>query len=275
MASNSSVMPLSSVATVRHDRRLPTIGAMRQAEHAGDFTLDAIGAGMIGLVDHENVGDLHDAGLDGLHVVTHAGDEHQHCHVRHAGDLDFVLSDAHGLDQHVIFSGGVEQKREVGGRARETSDRAARGHGADEDAGIAVMCLHADAIAQNRAAGDAAGGIDGEDAHRFSFAANGARQRIHQSALSCSGWSGNPGDNRACPACGASSREQRRGFRPCDSRWQWRRGPARACHLHDTRGNLERSRTPVRHQSFSNCRAITRRWISLVPSPMVQSFTSR
>ena len=29
------------------------------------------------------------------------------------------------------------------------------------------------------------------------------------------------------------------------------------------------------HQLFSNCRAITRRWISLVPSPMVQSLTSR
>ena len=29
------------------------------------------------------------------------------------------------------------------------------------------------------------------------------------------------------------------------------------------------------HQSFSSWRAITRRWISLVPSPMVQSFTSR
>ena len=27
--------------------------------------------------------------------------------------------------------------------------------------------------------------------------------------------------------------------------------------------------------SFSNCRAMTRRWISLVPSPMVQSLTSR
>ncbi len=28
-------------------------------------------------------------------------------------------------------------------------------------------------------------------------------------------------------------------------------------------------------QSFNNCRAITSRWISLVPSPMVHSFTSR
>ena len=29
------------------------------------------------------------------------------------------------------------------------------------------------------------------------------------------------------------------------------------------------------HQLLSNCRAITIRWISLVPSPMVHSFTSR
>jgi hypothetical protein len=30
-----------------------------------------------------------------------------------------------------------------------------------------------------------------------------------------------------------------------------------------------------RIQSFSNSRAITMRWISLVPSPIVQSLTSR
>jgi hypothetical protein len=29
------------------------------------------------------------------------------------------------------------------------------------------------------------------------------------------------------------------------------------------------------HESFNNWRAITSRWISLVPSPMVHSFTSR
>jgi len=32
---------------------------------------------------------------------------------------------------------------------------------------------------------------------------------------------------------------------------------------------------PREAQSFSNCRAITIRWISLVPSPMVHSLTSR
>ena len=31
----------------------------------------------------------------------------------------------------------------------------------------------------------------------------------------------------------------------------------------------------VNIQLFRSCRAITRRWISLVPSPMVQSLTSR
>jgi hypothetical protein len=36
-----------------------------------------------------------------------------------------------------------------------------------------------------------------------------------------------------------------------------------------------RMRPPLGDYSFSNCLAITSRWISLVPSPMVQSFTSR
>ena len=57
-----------------------------------EFQLHAVGAGLIGLVDHEDVGDLHDAGLDRLHVVTHAGDQHDDGHLRDAGDLDFVLA---------------------------------------------------------------------------------------------------------------------------------------------------------------------------------------
>ncbi len=47
-----------------------------------DFALDAVGAGMVGFVDHEDVGDLHDAGFDRLDVVAHAGHEHHHRHRR-------------------------------------------------------------------------------------------------------------------------------------------------------------------------------------------------
>ena len=127
------------------------------------FLLHAVGAGLVGLVDHEDVGDLHDAGLDGLDVVAHAGDQHDHGHLRQDGDFDFVLPHAHGFDDDVVSAGGVHQARQVGGGAGQAADGAARGHGADEDAGIGVVLLHADAVAQDGAAGDAAAGVHGED----------------------------------------------------------------------------------------------------------------
>ena len=42
------------------------------------------------------------------------------------------------------------------GGAGQAAERAARGHGADEDAGVGVVLLHADAVAEDGAAGDAA-----------------------------------------------------------------------------------------------------------------------
>jgi hypothetical protein len=42
-----------------------------------------------------------------------------------------------------------------------------------------------------------------------------------------------------------------------------------------TLGRFVSVRATQQFHPFSNCLAITIRWISLVPSPMVQSFTSR
>ena len=137
------------------------------------------------------------------------------------------------------------------------------------------MRLHTDAVTKNRAAGNAAGGIDRKDAYGFSFTANGASQRIHERALPCPGRSGNTGDN-GMPGVRRKLADQRGGFaraifNACGGASQ----RARVTGGH-TRGNLGGGLgNPVRHQSLSNWRAMTRRWISLVPSPMVQSFTSR
>ena len=72
----------------------------------------------------------------------------------------------------------------IGGGARQAADGAAGGHGADEDAGVGVMLLHADAVAEDRAAGDAAAGIDREDRRRVFPCSRSARgQRVDQRAL--------------------------------------------------------------------------------------------
>ena len=71
------------------------------------------------------------------------------------------------------LAGGVEQQRQVAVARARPPRRAARGHGADEDAGIGVVALHADAVAQDGAAGERAGGIDGDDADGLALRAEG------------------------------------------------------------------------------------------------------
>ncbi len=139
----------------------------------------------IRFVDDEDVGDLHNAGLDRLHVVAHAGHQHHHRHLRQRRDLDFVLSHAHGFDDHEVAAGGIHQSAPDRAVARASPPvAAARRHGADEDAGVGVMLLHADAVAQNRAAGDAAGGIDRDDRHGLALAPQLARSG-HRPACFC------------------------------------------------------------------------------------------
>ncbi len=233
-----------------------------------NFALQPLRAGLVGFVDHEDVGDLHDAGLDGLHIVAHARHQHHHGHLRHARDLDFVLAHAHGFDEDEVFAGGIQQRGQVRGGARQSADRAARGHGADEDARIGVVPQHADAVAQNGAAGTPAGGVDGDDAHGAALPAQLARQGIHQRALARARRAGDP-DHHAHGRRAAAARAEpasARGSRfsiPVAARASARASPSAIL------------RAQCVHQLFRSCRAITRRWISLVPSPMVHSFTSR
>jgi hypothetical protein len=231
------------------------------------FLLYTVGAGLVGLVDHEDVGDLHDPGLDRLDVVTHPGDQHHHRYLRQVRDLDFVLPHSHRLDQHVVPAGHIHQPREIGGGAGQAAGGAAGGHRPDEDAGIGVVLLHADAVAQNRAAGDAARRVHRDDRESLALAAQFARQRVHQRTLTGAGRTGDSHD-AGVPGEGRKLAQdfQRLGIAV----------------LHTRGGAGKQARVafsnftgPIVHQLFRSCLAMTRRWISLVPSPMVQSFTSR
>ena len=81
---------------------------------------------------------------------------------------------------------------------------AARGHGADEDAGVGVVGLHADAVAQNRAAGIGAAGVNGDDADGLAFGAQQPCELIGQRAFARAGWAGDTEHQRA-----AGMREER------------------------------------------------------------------
>ncbi len=59
-----------------------------------------------------------------------------------------------GLDDDAIEAEGVHDVGDLAGRQREAAERAARCHGADEDAVVHADLVHADAIAEQRAAGE-------------------------------------------------------------------------------------------------------------------------
>ncbi len=157
--------------------------AARQAQHGLQFTLHAVCAGLIGLVDHEHVGDLHDACLDGLHVVAHAGHQHHHGHLRQSGDLHFVLPHADGLDQHVIAAGASIRRARSRVARGQAAQRAASRHRADENSRIGMMLLHADAVAQNGAASGPAARVHRQNRHGLALLPQCQCQAIHQRAL--------------------------------------------------------------------------------------------
>jgi hypothetical protein len=129
------------------------------------------------------------------------------------------------------------------------------------------MAQHADAVAQDRAAGVRAGGIHRDDAHLFAFAAQLVDQPVYERAFARARRTGDADDGGASGVREKFLEQRLRGRLPVLHR---RSGAGQRARI--ARQNVLR---PGRHQLFSNCRAITMRWISLVPSPMVHSFASR
>ena len=100
-----------------HDRRPPFPGAVGlQRQVPLDRRHEPIGPFAIGLVHHEDVGDLHDAGLERLHIVAGAGHQRHDRHVGRADDVHFVLSDADGLDDDDVLARRIEHEGGVAGR---------------------------------------------------------------------------------------------------------------------------------------------------------------
>ena len=73
------------------------------------------------------------------------------------------LSDADRLDEDDVHPERIQEARDVPGRARDAAVASTRRHTADEDAGIEEVCLHPDAVAENRPAAERARRIDGGD----------------------------------------------------------------------------------------------------------------
>ena len=107
-----------------------------------------------------------------------------------------------------------------------------RRHAANEDAGVARMRLHADAVAENRTAGERAGGIDGDDAHAHAARAQRPRDLIDQRALA---GAGRPGDAQRPGAARAGIQRGHQG------------GGVRRLVLDETQGAGKRTRVSGKH----------------------------
>src|SRR5579871_843834 len=83
-----------------------------QRQHRFDLALHLFRTGTVGLVDDEDVGDLHNAGFNGLDVVAHAWYQHHNGHISERRYVDFVLSDAHGFNNYEIEARRAEEPRE-------------------------------------------------------------------------------------------------------------------------------------------------------------------
>src|SRR5690242_11173090 len=123
-------------------------------------------------VDDETVGDLEQARLDRLDAVAEAGDGHDDDRVGDLHYLELDLPDADGLDEDDVAAERVERADDVAGRGRQPARAASRRHAPDEDARVAGVPLHADAIAEDRPAGERTRRIDGDDADAPTFLAD-------------------------------------------------------------------------------------------------------
>ncbi len=173
-----------------HNFGMPAEAIGRQLEHRLQLLLNAVGAFAFGFIQHKNVADFHQAGLHVLHVVAQAGNEHHQRAVRQAHDIDLILADADRFDEDDVFACCVKQQRNIRGGARQAAEKSAGGHRANENSFVVRVALHANAVAQNRAAGEWAGGIDRDNADRFAFFAITCGEPIDQRALARAGRAG-------------------------------------------------------------------------------------
>ena len=169
-------------------------------------------AGHVGLVDHVDIGGFENAAFHRLDLVAGAGGEHQHQRVDQAADGVFHLADADGLDHHFGEAEAVDCGEDVVQIVGQAVRAAAAGEGADVDMRVGGEVLHADAVAEDGAAADRAGGVDGDDCEVVVFAQSVRRQFGEQAAFAGAGGSGDA-DTTTAVALGGGGGQ---GF--CDGR---------------------------------------------------------
>jgi hypothetical protein len=211
----------------------------------------------IRLVDEEDVGPLEDARLHELDEVPCRGLSDEDQRLDEVDDAGLGLPDADGLDEDRVEGGGEDVEARAGD-LREAAELIAGGERAQEDPGVSRRGAETEAIAEERAAGLPARGIDGEDADRPAAAAQVRGEGVEQGRLARAG---RAGDADAPAARVAFERiEEREGLFPALGSTRLRaratapRSPARtrsASSTGDSAGALMRRRSIPRRRRRS------------------------
>ena len=190
-----TVDPLAAQRLGQHDRRLRR--RRRERQHLAHVVRGLPRLGMVGLVDRDQVGDLHDPGLERLHRVAGSGHQHEDDGVGDREHADVALAGADRLEEDDVLARGVEQEQRLQRRFRQAARVAARAHRADEDAGVEEMIGEPDPVAEQRPLREGARRIDRDDADRLAEPAHVLDERGDQARLPHAGRSGEPDGVRA------------------------------------------------------------------------------
>src|SRR5918994_779397 len=161
------------------DRRTP-IALLVEAEDRTHLVEHRLRRRVVLLVDDDHVRDFHDSGLQRLHRVARARHQREHDGVGDADHLDLALTGPDCLEEDEIPPGCVEDEQGLQRRLGEPAQMAAGAHRADEDPGIEEVVGEPNPVAEQRALGERAGGIDGDDADRLAQCADVSDERADQ-----------------------------------------------------------------------------------------------
>ena len=164
---------LSIAAGVRFER----VAELSGAELRGGLRFP------VGFVDDQQVDHFQQAPFDALQLVAGAGEHQCQEAIGHVHDERFRLADADRLDEHHVVAGRFADEHVLASLAGDAAQSACGRRGADVSGGFGGQIGHPRLVAEDAAAGDAAGRVDRQDGHAMPAADQVHAERLDERAL--------------------------------------------------------------------------------------------